>query len=111
MADTTENEVLELAIGLKEMRKELDKHWDATAAGKDRDLLQEQYDELDRQTMRLISGVVKAKGVKYDKAVTALTEANKKLEGALEDEKKFIAAVNKAAGALKLVGQVTAMVV
>jgi ABC-type sulfate transport system substrate-binding protein len=102
-------EVLLLAKRLDLLRSRLDDAWDATDDRAKRRKLQEQYDDLDRQLMRLISIQVKSNGQAYDAAVEALGKANAALKRALDEEEQFVKAIQAASEALDLVGKVVAI--
>src|SRR4051812_22325355 len=101
-------EVLLLAKRLNLLRTRLDEAWE-DATKKQREKLQPQFDELDRQVMMLISVAIKDSGKEYDIAVEALGKANTALRTALDSEEKFIKAINAIADALDLVGKVVAL--
>ena len=102
-------QVLLLAKRLDLLRSRLDDAWDATDDRAKHRQLQDQYDDLDRQQMRLISIVVKSNGQEYDAAVDALGKANTALKRALDDEEQFVKAIQAASEALDLVGKVVAV--
>ena len=102
-------EILLLAKRLDLLRSRLDELWDATTDTDKRKSLQEQYDELDKAVMRLISAVVKDNGKEYDAAVAALGKANTTLGAALDDEEQFVEAIETVSQALDLVSKLTAI--
>jgi hypothetical protein len=102
-------EITLLAKRLDLLRSRLDELWDSTTDADARKDLQQQYDDLDKAVMRLISVAVKDNGKEYDAAVAALGKANTTLKAALDDEEQFVKAIESVAQALDLVTKVIAI--
>jgi hypothetical protein len=103
-------EILLLAKRLGLLRSKLDELYERSKTSSKRKKLQERYDELDRQQMRLISIVVKDNGNEYDAATAALGKANTALKSVIDGEAEFIKGIDAAAEALDLVSKVIAVV-